>query len=91
MHPLSRDERCEFKSIPNYSDTNIKVPVDYKNHMFYLGLDNESLHSAMLINESINSDKLLKRKVQQQVETLSGESISESRVELNKLNKEKNQ
>lgn len=91
MHPLSRDERCEFKSIPNYSDTNIKVPVDYKNHMFYLGLDNESLHSAMLIKESINSDTLLKRKVQQQVETLSGESINESRVELNKLNKEKNE
>jgi len=91
MHPLSRDERCEFKSIPNYSDTNVKVPVDYKNHMFYLGLDNESLHSAMLIKESVNSDTLLKRKVRQQVETLSGKSIKESRVELNKLNKEKNE
>ena len=91
MHPLSRDERCEFKSIPNYSDTNVKVPVDYKNHMFYLGLDNESLHSAMLIKDSINSDTLLTRKVRQQVETLSGESINESRVELNKLNKEKNE
>jgi len=91
IHPLSRDERCEFKSIPNYSDTNIKVPVDYKSHMFYLGIDNDSLYSAMHIKENINIDNSLKRKVQQQVETISGKSIDESRIELNKLGEEKNE
>jgi uncharacterized protein YydD (DUF2326 family) len=55
IQPLCRDERCEFKSIPNYSDTNIKVPVDYKCHMFFLGLDNHALCSAMDIKEVINN------------------------------------
>lgn len=91
IHPLTRDERCEFKSIPNYSDTNIKVPVDYKNHMFYLGIDNDSLDSAMHIKENINIDTAVKRKTQQQVETISGKSIDESRVELNRLSEEKNE
>jgi uncharacterized protein YydD (DUF2326 family) len=90
IHPLTRDERCEFKSIPKYSDTNIDVPIDYNSHMFYLGIDNESLNSAMHIKEAINSETTVKRKVQRQVETLSGRSIDESRVELNKLRKEQN-
>jgi uncharacterized protein YydD (DUF2326 family) len=89
IQPLCRDERCEFKSIPNYSDTNIKVPIDYKCHVFYLGLNNDSLCSAMLIKEGINDEVALKTKVKQQVEMLSGKSVIESRAELNRLNKEK--
>ncbi len=91
VQPLCRDERCEFKSIPDYSDTKNNVPVDYKSHMFYLGLDNASLYSAMHLKEVINTEKKVKTKIQQQVELLSGKSIKESRVELNLLNKEKSE
>ncbi|MGI2797020.1 DUF2326 domain-containing protein [Photobacterium damselae] len=91
LNPLTRDERCEFKSIPDYSDTNIKVPVDYKVHLFYLGIDNDHLHSAMMIKDDINSDTSIRTKTKNQVENLLGKSIKEARVELNKLSEERDE
>ncbi|MGR6860225.1 DUF2326 domain-containing protein [Aliivibrio salmonicida] len=89
VNPLSRDERCEFKSIPSYSDTNLKVPVDYTAHFFYLGLDNEPLNNAMKIKSDINNEVNHKRKVTNQVETLLGKSIKDAKVEYNKLKEER--
>jgi len=88
VNPITRDERCEFKSIPSYSDTNLKVPIDYTPHFFFLGIDSQSLNSAMQIKDDINSEEVHKRKVTTQVETLLGKSIKEARVEYNKLKEE---
>lgn len=88
VNPITRDERCEFKSIPSYSDTNLNVPIDYTSHFFYLGLDNEPLNNAMQIKSDINAEDVLKRRVKSQVETLLGKSIKESKVEYNKLKEE---
>lgn len=85
INPLTRDERCEFKSIPNYSDTNIKVPVDYKAHIFYLGLDNESLNTAMQIKNEINSETTEKTKVNSQLQLVVGKDSKEAKLELNRL------
>ncbi|MEZ8066145.1 DUF2326 domain-containing protein [Vibrio sp. FF145] len=89
INPITRDERCEFKSIPGFFDTNIKVPLDYTPHFLYLGLDNESLNNAMQIKGDINSEDSQKRKVTNQVEALLGKSIKESRSEYNKLKEER--
>jgi uncharacterized protein YydD (DUF2326 family) len=90
VNPIVRDERCEFKSIPKYSDTNVTVPINFMPHLFYLGLDNSSLKAAMRLKESINADTSVKAKIKQQLETLSGKDIGDVRVELNKLTEEKN-
>ncbi|MGL0821448.1 DUF2326 domain-containing protein [Vibrio vulnificus] len=89
VNPITRDERCEFKSIPCYSDTNLKVPIDYTPHFFFLGIDCQSLNSAMQIKDDINSEDNHKRKVTNQIETLLGKSIKESRIEYNKLKEER--
>ncbi|MFL7033310.1 DUF2326 domain-containing protein [Vibrio lentus] len=88
VNPLTRDERCEFKSIPSYSDTNLNVPINYTSHFFYLGLDDEPLNNAMHIKSNILTETTVKRKVTKQVETLLGKSIKESKVEYNKLKEE---
>lgn len=90
VNPLTRDERCEFKSIPKYSDTDVNVPISFMPHLFFLGLDNFSLKTAMALKESINTDDAVKRKIKQQLETLSGKDINDARAELNKLTDEKN-
>lgn len=89
VNPLSRDERCEFKSIPVYSDTNLKVPVDYRTHFFYLGLDNESLSNAMSLKTIINEQVKQKKVVTKQVEALLGKDIKDAKVEYNKLKEER--
>lgn len=91
INPLTRDERCEFKSIPKYSDTDINTPINYMPHLFFLGLDNSDVKAAMALKDSINADGAVKKKIKQQLETLSGKDIGDSRVELNKLNEEKNE
>lgn len=91
LSPLTRDERCEFKSIPKYSDTNVSVPINFMPHLFYLGIDGSSLKTAMELKETINADMAVKKKIKQQLETLSGKDIGDSRVELNKLTEEKNE
>ncbi|HDM8134742.1 TPA: DUF2326 domain-containing protein [Vibrio harveyi] len=89
VNPLTRDERCEFKSIPGYFDTNLKIPFDYKPHFFFLGLDNEPLSTAMLLKQEINSETQSKRKTTNQVETLLGTKIKEAKSEYNKLKEER--
>jgi len=88
VNPLTRDERCEFKSIPKYSDTNLNVPVDYSAHIFYLGLDNDSLHTAMILKGEINSENAEKTKANNQLQLLTGKDGKDAKVELNRLSKE---
>lgn len=88
VNPITRDERCEFKSIPNYSDTNIKVPIDYKPHMFYLGLDSETLNNSMLLKSEINSENSEKTKANSQLQLVTGKNYKEAKAELNKLSLE---
>lgn len=88
INPLTRDERCEFKSIPNYSDTNLNVPVDFNAHVFYLGLDNDSLHSAMILKREINSEIAERTKANNQLQLLTGKEGKDAKVELNRLTKE---
>lgn len=91
VNPLIRDERCEFKSIPSYSDTNLKVPVDYSPHFFYLGIDSEPLRNAMTIKSEINADNSQKLKVKNQIETILGIDIKEAKSEYNKLKEERDE
>ncbi|APX07652.1 hypothetical protein BWP24_16340 [Vibrio campbellii] len=90
INPITRDERCEFKSIPDYSDTNVKVPVNFKPHFFSLGLSVDNLNSAMSLKKNINDLQSDKRKTVKYVETLLGKSIKEAKVELNRITDEKN-
>ncbi|PTP81956.1 DUF2326 domain-containing protein [Vibrio splendidus] len=85
VNPLTRDERCEFKSIPNYSDTNIKVPTDYKAHLFYLGLDNECLNTSMQIKSEVNAETTEKSKANSQLQLVVGKDYKEAKPELNRL------
>ncbi|MCD9523199.1 DUF2326 domain-containing protein [Photobacterium carnosum] len=88
INPLTRDERCEFKSIPQFWDTKLTIPINYLTHFFFLGLDNNSLKSAMTSKSRINSYTKNKTEKNKNIERVTGKKASEAQIESNRLRSE---
>lgn len=85
MGPLIRDEGSEFKSIIDCFDTNSRIPPDYTPHLFLLKVDTEPYGTAKSLYTEIEDISKARKKMEENIVTLTGKNISESKADLNEL------
>lgn len=90
MGPIIRDEGSEFKSIINCYDTNKRVPPDYTPHLYLLHIDPLPYLEAKYLSSQINDVVKAKRKMKENIETITGKDISEAKADLNELESQVN-
>jgi uncharacterized protein YydD (DUF2326 family) len=85
MGPLMRDEGSEFKSIINCFDTNKRIPPDYTPHLFLLHVDPNPYSEAKRLYAEMESLSKARKKMEENIATLTGKNVSESKADLNEL------
>ncbi|BBE79913.1 MULTISPECIES: DUF2326 domain-containing protein [Phytobacter] len=85
LGPLIRDERSEFKSIIDCFDTKARIPPDFAPHLFFFGISIDLYKKIKEINKSISELSIAKRKIKDDIESISGKKISNARAEVNDL------
>lgn len=85
MGPLMRDEGSEFKSIISCFDTNKRVPPDYIPHLFLLHVDPNPYSEAKRLYTEMDNISKARRKMEENITTLTNKNISESKADLNEL------
>ncbi|WP_417215677.1 DUF2326 domain-containing protein [Alcanivorax sp.] len=85
MGPLMRDEGSEFKSIINCFDTNKRIPPDYTPHLFLLHVDPNPYSEAKRLYSEMESLSKARKKMEENIVTLTGKNVSESKADLNEL------
>lgn len=89
LGPLIRDERSEFKSIIDCYDTKARIPPDFAPHLFLFlflfGISIELYKKIKAINKSISELSIAKRKIKDDIESISGKKIANARAEVNDL------
>lgn len=86
MGPLIRDEGSEFKSIVDCYDTNIKAPTNLTPHLYFFGLKINNYKEVKKIISEIDKSTKIKAKLKNDIELLSGVSVSKAKAELNEIN-----
>lgn len=86
LGPLIRDERSEFKSIIDCYDTKARIPPDFAPHLFIFGISIDLYKKIKEINKTISELSIAKRKIKDDIESISGKKISNARAEVNDLN-----
>lgn len=86
MGPLIRDEGSEFKSIVDCYDTNIKAPANLTPHLYFFGLKIKNYKEAKKLISEIDKSTKIKTKLKNDIELLSGVSVSKAKAELNEIN-----
>ncbi|TAW65993.1 DUF2326 domain-containing protein [Rhizobium ruizarguesonis] len=89
LGPLIRDERSEFKSLVGCYDTALKLPDNYKPHLYLFGID-ASIYDDLKQNSREMTDKSRERSaIEQNVKMLREDaSIAEARADVNGLQAE---
>lgn len=82
---LMRDERSEFKSIINPYDTSLRVPLDYTPHLYLLGINPVLYKEARSLQQDIDNTLNARRKIKNDITSLTGKSIKDAKAELNEL------
>lgn len=85
MGPLMRDEGSEFKSIISCFDTNKRIPPDYTPHLFLLHVDPTPYSEAKRLYAEIESISKARKKMEENINTLTSKNVSESKADLNEL------
>ncbi|WP_299181968.1 DUF2326 domain-containing protein [uncultured Neptuniibacter sp.] len=85
MGPLIRDEGSEFKSIINCYDTNKRVPPNYAPHLWLLHVDPAPYTEAKQLYKDMQDVSKARKKMEENIETITGKNVSESRADLNEL------
>lgn len=85
LGPLIREEGSEFKSIINCFDTNKRIPPDYTPHLFLLGIEPHPYAEAKKIHGEMENISKARKKMEENIVTLTGKNISESKADLNEL------
>ncbi|ARF48315.1 DUF2326 domain-containing protein [Pantoea stewartii] len=86
MGPLIRDEGSEFKSIVNCFDTNIKAAANLSPHLYLFGLKISPYKEIKRLINEIDKSVKIKSKLKNDIELLSGVTISKAKAELNEIN-----
>ncbi|WJW95183.1 DUF2326 domain-containing protein [Enterobacter pseudoroggenkampii] len=85
LGPLIRDERSEFKSIIDCYDTKARIPPDFAPHLYLFGISLQLYKKIKEINKSISELGIAKRKIKDDIESISGKKIANARAEVNDL------
>ena len=85
MGPLIRDEGSEFKSIISCFDTNKRIPPDYTPHLFLLHVDPNPYSEAKRLSSEIENILKARKKMEENITTLTSKNVSESKADLNEL------
>lgn len=85
MGPLIRDEGSEFKSIINCYDTNKRIPPDYSPHLWLLHVDPSPYNEAKQLFKGMQDVSKARKKMEANIETITGKNVSESKADLNEL------
>ncbi|EDC6026880.1 AAA family ATPase, partial [Salmonella enterica] len=85
LGPLIRDERSEFKSIIDCYDTKARIPPDFVPHLFLFGISIDLYKKIKEINKSISELSIAKRKIKDDIESISGKRLANARAEVNDL------
>lgn len=85
LGPLIRDEGSEFKSIVNCYNTDIKVPTDYAPHLYLLHIDPLPYVHAKELYKQIREIATARKKIEENIEAITGKNVSESKSDLNEL------
>ncbi|MFT6907562.1 MAG: hypothetical protein ACJAS1_004246 [Oleiphilaceae bacterium] len=88
MGPLIRDEGSEFKSIINCYDTNKRIPPNYTPHLYLLHIDPLPYLEAKTLYTEISDIGKARKKMEENIETITGKDVSESKAELNELKRQ---
>ncbi|MGC0789163.1 AAA family ATPase [Pantoea agglomerans] len=86
MGPLIRDEGSEFKSIVDCYDTNLKAVANLSPHLYLFGLKISHYKEIKRLINEIDKSVKIKSKLKNDIELLSGVSISKAKAELNEIN-----
>jgi uncharacterized protein YydD (DUF2326 family) len=90
MGPLIRDEGSEFKSIINCYDTNKRVPLNYTPHLYLLNINPLPYIEAKKLYSEISDVGKARKKMEENIETITGKDVSESKADLNELENQVN-
>jgi len=85
MGPIIREEGSEFKSIINCFDTDKRIPPDYTPHLYLLHTNPEPYKEAKKLYNEIDSVSKARKKMEENIETITGKNVSESKADLNEL------
>lgn len=85
LGPLIREEGSEFKSIISCFDTNKRIPPDYTAHLFLLGIEPQPYTEAKKLYSEMDNISKARKKMEENIVTLTGKNISESKADLNEL------
>jgi len=88
MGPLIRDEGSEFKSIINCYDTNKRIPPNYAPHLYLLHIDPLPYSEARTLYKEISDIGTVRSKMKENIETITGKDVSESKADLNELERQ---
>lgn len=90
LGPLIRDEGSEFKSIINCYDTNKRIPPNYTPHLYLLNINPLPYMEAKKLYSEISDVGKARKKMEENIETLTGKDVSESKADLNELQNQVN-
>ena len=85
MGPLIRDEGSEFKSIINCYDTNKRIPPNYTPHLYLLYINPQPYSEAKSLYREISDIGKARKKMEENIESITGKDLSESKSDLNEL------
>ncbi len=88
MGPLIRDEGSEFKSIINCYDTNKRIPPNYSPHLYLLNINPLPYSEAKILYKEISDVSKARKKMEENIETITGKDVSESKADLNELERQ---
>jgi uncharacterized protein YydD (DUF2326 family) len=87
LYPIIRDERSEFKDIIQCFDTTLRIPRDFKPHLFYFGLYNDLFSSINETLKTLEKKKKYSTETKKEIVKISG-NIKDAKAKLNELESE---
>lgn len=85
LGPILREEGSEFKSIINCYDTNKQIPPNYTPHLYLLNIDPSPYKEAKALYGEIRDISKARKKMEENIEAITGKDISESKADLHEL------
>ena len=85
LGPLIRDEKSEFKSLVLCHDTNKRIPADYAPHLYLLNIEFGPYREIKSLWAELDSIRIAASKIKDNIETLTGKNLKETKAELNEL------